>query len=364
MGRQVKNMYSELCSYENLYKAYLNARKSKRYRNEVLEYTFNLEENLAILNEELTNHTYKVGGYREFYVHEPKKRLIMALPFNDRVVQWAIYQLLNPVFDKGYMEDSYGCRVNKGTHRAVHRLHYWIKKVNNSENRYYYLKLDISKYFYRIDHDILKSILRKRIKDKELLNLLFEIIDYDGVPFGIKLKGNLESDDDRIHGKGMPIGNLTSQMFANLYLNELDQYCKRELGIKYMIRYMDDVVILHHDKKVLNEYKNLIETFLNEKLNLHLNNKTAIRPISLGVEFVGYRLWPTHIKLRKSTALKIKRRLKYMKKQYESNQIQFEKVNATVQSYMGMLKHCNSYSLQNKIFENYTFTPRNDIDKT
>lgn len=356
MSKQIKNMYNELCSYENLYKAYLNARKNKRFRNEVLEFTFNLEENLSQISDELRNHTYKVGKYREFYVYEPKKRLIMALPFKDRVVQWAIYQLLNPVFDKSYMEDSFGCRVGKGTHRAVKRLHYWIKKVDNSDKKYYYLKLDISKYFYRVDHDILKVLLRKRIKDKQLLNLLYEIIDYNDVAFGLALKGNLENEDDRIYGKGMPIGNLTSQMFANLYLNELDQYCKRELGIKYMVRYMDDVVILHHDKKVLHEYKTLIEAFLNNKLNLHLNNKTAIRPISLGAEFVGYRVWPTHIKIRKSTSLKIKRRLKYVKKLYEADKIPFEKVNATVQSYMGMLKHCDSYRLQSKIFEEYIFT--------
>lgn len=360
MAKQIKNIYKTLYSYENLYQAYLEARKGKRFRDEVLSFSYNLEENLMQISDELKNHTYKVGGYREFYVYEPKKRLIMALPFKDRVVQWAIYQLINPVFDKTYISDSFGCRVGKGTHRAVQRLYYWLKIVEKKEQKYYYLKLDISKYFYRVDHEILIDLLHKKIKDKELLMLLETIINYDEVPFGLKLFGNVDNPEDRIHGKGMPIGNLTSQMFANLYLNELDQYCKRELGIKHYVRYMDDVIILSDDKKKLHEYKNLIEDFIGKNLKLNLNNKTAIRPISQGIEFVGYRLWPTHIKIRKKTALKMRRRLKYVKKQFERKELTLEKVNATVQSYMGILKHCNSYSLQCSIFDNYILKYNNE----
>lgn len=360
MAKQIKNIYETLYSYENIYQAYINARKNKRFRDEVLSFSYNLEENLLQISDELKNHTYKVGGYREFYVYEPKKRLIMALPFKDRVVQWAIYQLINPVFDKGYINDSFGCRVGKGTHRSVQRLYYWLKIVGKKEEKYYYLKLDISKYFYRVDHKILIDLLHKKIKDKDLLRLLETIINYDEVPFGLKLLGNVDNLSDRIHGKGMPIGNLTSQMFANLYLNELDQYCKRELGIKYFIRYMDDVIILSNNKKKLHEYKELIEQFIQDKLNLNLNNKTAIRPISLGVEFVGYRLWPTHIKLRKKTSLKMKKRIKYVIKRYNRNEMTFEKVNNTIQSYMGIMKHCNSYRLQQKIFDTNILKPTNN----
>ena len=353
MAKQIKNVYSELCSYENLYEAYLQARKGKRFRDEILQFSFNVEEFLLELRDELINHTYAVGGYREFFIYEPKKRLIMALPFKDRVVQWAIYQLINPIFDKGYIFDSYGCRNNKGTLKAVQRLYYWLKLVGKKEKKYYYLKLDMSKYFYRVDHKALIDLLRTKIADKELLWLLETIINYDGVAFGLKLNGNVDDPADRLKGKGMPIGNLTSQMFANLYLNELDQYCKRQLGIKYYVRYMDDVIILSEDKKKLHEYKSLIEEFIGSKLNLNLNNKTAIRPITLGVEFVGYKVFPTHLKVRKSTSLKMKRRLKYVKKQYERDNMTLDKVNATVQSYMGILKHCNSYSLQRAVFDNY-----------
>lgn len=353
MAKQIKNIYTELCSYENLNRAYLNARKNKRFRDEVLHFSFNIEEHLMEIGEELTNHTYTVGGYKEFFVHEPKKRLVMALPFKDRVIQWAIYQLVNPIFDKGYIFDSYGCREHKGTLKAVQRLYYWLKIVGKKEVKHYFLKLDMSKYFYRIDHQVLINLLRTKIADKELLWLLETIINYDEVAFGLKLNGNVDDPADRLKGKGMPIGNLTSQMFANLYLNELDQYCKRKLGIKYYVRYMDDVIILADDKKKLHEYKELIEEFIGNKLNLNLNNKTAIRPITLGVEFVGYKVFPTHLKVRKSTSLKMKRRLKYVKKQYERDLIPIEKVNATVQSYMGILKHCNSYLLQRVVFDNY-----------
>lgn len=360
MAKQIKNIYETLCSYENLYQAYLHARLGKRYRDEVMKFSFNLEENLMELRNELLNQTYEIGGYREFFVWEPKKRLIMALPFRDRVVQWAIYQLVNPILDKMYIFDSYGCRNNKGTLKAYQRLHYWLRQVAKKEQKYYYLKLDVSKYFYRVDHQVLIKLLRKRVADKKLLWLIESIINYDEISFGLKLNGDVDNPEDRVKGKGMPIGNLTSQMFANLYLNELDQYCKRELGIHYYVRYMDDVIILSDDKDKLHEYKDLIQSFLEDKLKLNLNNKTAIRPITLGIEFVGYRLWPTHIKVRKKTALKMKRRIKYVKKQFERDEMTFEKVNATVQSYMGILKHCNSYSLQNSIFENYILNNNNE----
>jgi len=148
-------MYAQICAFDNLYTAYVHARKSKRYRREVLKFSANLEDNLIIIQEILTQKIYRVGSYREFFIYEPKKRLIMALPFIDRVVQWAVYQLLNPIFIKGYITDSYACIEGRGTHMAVKRLQYWLRQVDRKPGKYYYLKLDISKYFYRIDHQVL-----------------------------------------------------------------------------------------------------------------------------------------------------------------------------------------------------------------
>jgi retron-type reverse transcriptase len=355
MTKQIKNVYSTLCTYENLYKAYIQARKCKRYRNEILEFSFNLEENLLDINRELENNTYKVGSYREFYIYEPKQRLIMALPFKDRIVQWGIYQLLNPVFDKSYIYDSYGCRIGKGTLKAIQRLHYWLRLVGKKDKKFYYLKLDVSKYYYRVDHEILIDILKKRVKDNRMIEILKTIINYKGTLFGLKLNGDVNNLDDRIPGKGIPIGNLTSQMFANLYLNELDQYCKRTLSIKYYIRYMDDVIILSDDKKQLHDYKNLIQKFLERKLKLNLNKKTAIRPISCGIEFVGYRLWPTHRKLKRGTAKKIKKRLGYFKKAYSRGYITLNGIKPSMQSYLGIMEHFNSYHFRIKIFSNLKF---------
>ncbi|MBZ4669404.1 MAG: RNA-dependent polymerase [Defluviitaleaceae bacterium] len=360
--KYIKNLYDDICTFENLYLAYKNARKNKRFRDEVLEFSSNVEEYLMDIRKELIEQTYKVGKYREFFVYEPKKRLIMALPFKDRVVQWAIYQKLNPYFTKGYISDSFACIEGRGAHQAVQRLHYWLRQIGRKPGKYYYLKLDISKYYYRIDHDVLVEILSRKIKDTKLMKLLEGIIRCEDHSFGLPLDASLEETDVRINNKGMPIGNLTSQMFANIYLNELDQYVKRKLRIHYYVRYMDDVIILHESKQELHKIKKVIETFLDEKLKLNLNNKTAIRPVTLGIEFVGYKVWNTHIKLRKSTALKMKRRLKHLKKQYERGEIEIEDVRATMASYNGLMKHCNSFRLRSKLYDTLVFTRKSEPD--
>lgn len=356
----IKNLYDDICTFENLYLAYKNARKNKRFREEVLDFSSNVEEYLMDIRKELVEQTYKVGKYREFFVYEPKKRLIMALPFRDRVVQWAIYQKLNPYYTKGYVTDSFACIEGRGAHQAIQRLHYWLKQVGRKPDKYFYLKLDISKYYYRVDHDALVDILSRKIKDIKLMNVLEDIIRCKTHSFGLPIEATLEDIDVRLDNKGMPIGNLTSQMFANIYLNELDQYIKRKLRIHYYIRYMDDVIILHESKEELHKIKNQIEEFLMEKLKLNLNNKTAIRPVTLGIEFVGYKVWNTHIKLRKSTSLKMKRRLKYLKKQYEQGEIEFEDIRATMASYFGLMKHSNSYNLKSKLLDSLIFVRKSE----
>ena len=272
----------------------------------------------------------------------------MALQFRDRVVQWAIYRHLNPWFDRQFIYDSYGCRDGKGTHRAADRLQYWMRQVNRRKERYYYLKLDISKYFYRVDHKILMEILGKKIEDRDLLDLLERIVNCEHTAFGLPAFTNPEDcpPEERLYDTGMPIGNLSSQLFANIYLNELDQYAKHELRLHFYIRYMDDIIILHHDKQYLHQIKDEIEIFLWEKLRLNLNNKTAIRPISHGIEFVGFRIYATHRKLKKASAKKMKARLKYVRAAFERGEIDAESLRATEASYMGMMKHFNSHGLR------------------
>lgn len=352
---KIRGLYEKIYDFGNLYEAYIQARKGKRYRLEVMKFTNHLEENLIQIQNELMWKTYEVGRYREFFVNEPKKRLIMALPFMDRVVQWAIYQVLNPYFEKGFIADSFACRVGKGTHRAVDRLQYWLRYMHRRHEQFFALKLDVSKYFYRVDHNVLMGILRRRVGDEDLLWLLEVIVRCEHTKFGIPL-GDHQFDADRIGGVGMPIGNLTSQMFANLYLNELDQYAKQTLHAKRYIRYMDDVVVLHEDKKYLWALKEQIDEFITSQLNLKLNNKTMVRKASQGVEFVGFRVWPTHKKLRKKSALKMKRRLRYLQRAFGRGAVDLQEVNSSVQSYLGILKHCNSYNLREKLFGNLVWT--------
>lgn len=349
--QSIKNLYPKIYDFENLYVAWEHARSKKRYRDDVMIFNRNYEERLIDIQNRLIYETYEIGKYHTFYVYEPKKRLIMSLPFEDRIVQWAIYQQLFPLYEKTFIEDSYACRVGKGTHKAADRLQYWLRQTDRKPKRYYYLKMDISKYFYRVDHEILMEILGHRIKDNSLLNLLRKIINSEDMHFGLPLGKEPDEVDtaDRLSDKGMPIGNLTSQMFANIYLNEVDQYAKHELGLHYYIRYMDDIIILHHDKRYLAEVKEIIAVFLDEKLRLNLNQKTAIRPCSTGIDFVGYRIWATHRKLKKKSAVKIKRSMKRYVCKVEAGEESREKMNRAIASYRGVLQHCDSYGLRQSL---------------
>ena len=361
--KPITNLYCKICSFEMLYIAYLNARKNKRYREEILRFSSNLEENLLKIQRELIDHTYKTGEYRKFVIVDPKERLIMALPFEDRIVHWAMYLVLNPIYNKQYINDSYGCIIGKGAHSATKRLQYWLKQAHRKEDRYYFLKMDISKFYYRVDHQVLLDIIHKKIADQEVMALLDEIINSESTAFGLPPGVGIEETDERLFDRGMPIGNLSSQMFANIYMNEVDQYIKRELKVHYYIRYMDDMIILSNRKTELHELKEKVECFLNERLKLDLNHKTCIRPVMLGIDFVGYKVWNTHIKLRKSSMKRMKRRLNHMKRQYEQGQVELAKVSETVASYKGMMQHCNSYNLRKKFFENYVLQRNSKEDE-
>jgi retron-type reverse transcriptase len=362
--KRYKDLYAKIYDFENLYEAYLEARKNKRYKEDVLQFSAHLEENLIILQNELIYKTYRVGHYHQFMVSEPKKRLIMALPFRDRVVQWAIYRQLNPLLDRQFIEDSYACRIGKGTHNAVDRLQYWLRKIDRTGKQWYCLKMDVAKYFYRVDHEILMRILERKIKDKELLWLLSAIINSEDTAFGLPLDADIADNNSavRLFDCGMPIGNLTSQMFANLYLNELDQFVKQELREHYYIRYMDDMLILTDSKAKAHALKAEIERFLDEQLHLNLNNKTGIRPVYLGVEFLGFRVWATHRKLRKSSAKKLRRGLRNLRVLYSKGRKTLSETVASAKSYFSIFRHFDGYNLRRKLCK--TFVLRRNNNKT
>lgn len=335
MKRKHKNLYEKICSFENLHLAYLKARKGKRYKAEILRFGANQEALLLQLREELLNETYRHGEYKEFIVCDSKKRHIKAAPFRDRVVHHAFCNVIEPIFDKGFIYDSYACRKGKGTHKAVARLKKFLRSAYGSADGNirggYVLKCDVSKYFDNVDHRILLSLVGKKISEEKTLRLASMII---------------ESTSTNI-GKGIPIGNLTSQLFANIYLNELDQFIKHSLRKKQYLRYMDDFLILSDNKQELNRVKSLIGDFLQEKLLLILHpKKTVIHPVWKGVDFLGYVLFENYVRLRKSTVLRFVKRIKAYRKKWQIGLVSWEKIELSAQSWVAYARHAHSWMLR------------------
>ena len=357
---KLHDLKERICSWDNLIEAYKQAAKAKRYRDEVLSYSFDLERNLLELQEKLRNREDTVGAYREFYVQYPKPRLIMALPFEDRIVQWAIYLQINPYHDKRYINHSYGCRRGKGTLAAAECLLNWQQQISRKPDadEWTLIKGDVSKYFYRVDHEVVLRIYEQYSDDPWVRDLMDTIINNPDIPFG--LPPGAKPDDcpksERLYDVGMPIGNLTSQETANLYLNELDQFVKHTLKIHHYVRYMDDFAIMVKGREAAEEILRRIDAFLTEKLKLSLSPKCRILPATRDVEFVGYIVSPHGLRLRKKITRHIKRSLKKIAEAYRIGELTLDKAMEKVTSYYGMTKHCNGFNLRRWIEENITFT--------
>lgn len=350
-----KNLYEQIYDFDNLHKAYLEARKGKRYRDEVLEYTANLEENLINLQNHLIYQTYKVGAYREKIINIPKKRIIMILPFRDRVLQWAVYRVLNPIFAKSYITDSYGCIKGRGNLAAIKRIQYWLRLLERDKRPIYVLNMDIRKYFFRIPHDVILDIIGRKIADERVMWLMGVLVNSNNTPFGLPLDVKDVGNVKKITGIGVPVGSLNSQMIANIVLNEVDQLAKRELRIPYFIRYVDNFGEISHDKNQLNIHRAIIERFLHENLRLEFSDATIYKVVD-GVAFAGYRIWSDRIQLRKATALRMKKRLKHIRQQYAEGKITLEKAVSVFHSFTGLMSHCNNNSLRDKVHEDFVLT--------
>jgi len=352
----VSDAFLQITEFSWLEDAFRHARKAKRYRNDFLAFSNDLDTNLLTIQEQLRADTFIFGPYRRHWVFVPKKRLVMALPCPSRIVQWAIYLLLNPFYDRMMIEDSYACRKGKGGLAAAQRLQHWMQHAERLPGQWYYLKLDISKYFYRVDHAVLLEILGDRLKDPQLLDLLKMVIDCDGEKFG--LPRFMSPDDleefDWLADVGMPIGNLTSQLFANIYLDQLDQFCKHVLHIHHYIRYMDDIVILASSKEDAQEYLRAIAAFLFDVLHLDLNSKTAIRPVGR-IEFVGFMVTARELKLRKATIRRIKEAMRAISRKYFTGEMSREDFDRRVASYKGMIRHCSNENIRHRLNEIYLY---------
>lgn len=321
-----------MADYANVQKAYNKARKCKRYRKDVLLFTKDKEDNLETVRNDILGLSYEPSEYRYFKVYEPKERQIMALPFYDRVVQHAINNVLEPIFNQRFIFHSYACRKTKGMHAASDTLQEWLYEWQkfHPDQPLYAIKADIHHYFQSINHDVLKAEIRKVIKDAGALILIDKIINHNGqMPDGV----------------GIPVGNLTSQLFANIYLNKLDQYIKHTLGAKHYMRYMDDFILLSPNKEQLRRWLADIERFLQDELKLELNPKTTILAAKNGIDFVGYKHRATHRKVRPDSVKRIKKTIK----RYESGKITKEQLQKSIASWTGHAGHADSYNLQKKV---------------
>lgn len=350
--KSIRNGFDTVCDLQSLLEAHFKARRGKGSKAEVLRFETHLVSNLEYIRQALASHTYTISHYRHFKVYEPKEREIMALSYPDRIVQHSLCDnVLEPFLDKILDYDNAACRKGKGTHFALDRLKFFMKKAYDKWGcDYYVLKCDIHKYFYCINHDILKKNLYKRIEDKDIVWLLDVIID--------STNGNV----------GIPIGNMTSQWFAIYYLDTMDRFIRNELKIPFYSRYMDDFILIDKDKENLKKCLNMLTKFLNDELELKLNQKTQIFPIKNGVDYLGFHSYLTETgkvvrKIRKKSKEKMKRKVKYFNKAYQTGKITNEKVKMCVASWTGHAKHGDTYNLRKEIMKKIILKGGNQTDE-
>lgn len=315
---QFNNNYHHIISLENLLAAWKEFLSGKKSRQDVQEFEFRLMSNIFSLHNDLVTKIYRHSEYQAFNLSDPKPRIIHKASARDRLLHHAIYRILYPFFDRVFISDSFSCRINKGTHKALERFNVFARKESKNHTKtVWVLKCDIRKFFASVDQKILLEILNQYIPDKEIIWLLSEIVD---------------SFQSTKKGVGLPLGNLTSQLLVNIYMNEFDQYVKHRLRVKYYIRYADDFVIFSRDKKYLIDLVQEIRLFLTERLHLRLHpNKVSIKTVASGVDYLGWVHFPDHRTVRTVTRRRMMRGI-----------LQKQGKGETVQSYLGMLKHGNT----------------------
>jgi RNA-directed DNA polymerase len=358
----IRNVYYEITSFHTLMVADTHVSKGKRENTERLRFYDNREGNLEEISTLLRAGKVPKVEYHSFYVYVPKVRKVIFIDYWSKVVQRAIYDVLNPKICRTFIEHTYACVKGRGQLAAMERLYTWMRETRTSGTEWYYYKFDVAKFFYRIDHEILMDICRKKIDDPRTVDLLGYYINNDAVPFGMPLDANqlTITEEQMLYDLGIPIGGGLSHMLGNMYLDPLDQFCKRVLGIKRYIRYMDDIIILDNDKERLKGYGRRMTQFLEERLHLNFNNKTALRPVWVGCEFVGFVIYNDHVILRKSTTLRMKRTLRKTRQDYHDNLITFKEANATMQSYLAMLSHVDCKKFKEKLLDEFVLTHADD----
>jgi retron-type reverse transcriptase len=341
-----KNLYPALCSYDNLFQAYKKAQKGKTRKEYVKAFKARLEENLLELKRELETYAYSPKPLTTFVIRDPKTRVISASHFRDRVVHHAICNILEPIFEREFINDSYANRKGKGTHLAILRFEKFMRSVTgngrilrgcNNRNAVvgYVLKADIRHYFDSMDHKVLIGILERKVHDRRLIGLIGTI---------------LQNHKSHIPGRGMPLGNLTSQFFANVYLNELDRFVKHTLKAKYYIRYVDDFVLLGTNATILRQWAIGINAFLVNALKIDLHpEKSRIISLRNGITFLGFRIFHCYRLLKKSNAIRIWKRLSRMVHLYDDGLISRETVLQSLEGWFAYAGFANTHNLRRRV---------------
>ena len=328
------DLYNKLCSYDNLFLAYTKAIKHKTTTDYVVEFEKDLQNNLLVLRSELLLHSYQPKPSVNFIVRDPKTRKISKSDFRDRVVHHTLCNIIEPIFEKSFIYDSYANRIGKGTLKAIERFDKFKRKASkNNKVKCYILKADIQKYFENVDHNILLSTIKKKIADKRVIWLAQKIL------------ANSSNQN-----KGMPLGNLTSQFFANVYLNELDWFVKSTLKAKYYIRYVDDFVIFERNKKKLESYMASINKFLAQQLRIKLHpDKSKILCLGDSLTFLGFRVFFHHKLLKKANIRKMNNKFKWLQESYCKSSIDYDVVYDFLEGWSAYAKSANTHNLREKL---------------
>ncbi|NHZ71799.1 MAG: RNA-dependent DNA polymerase [Aquificales bacterium] len=352
-----KHLYPQIHSFAILETAFHKARRGKRSKANVAAFECNLDWELLALQEELGTEQYQPGGYRHFHLYDGKPRRISAAPFRDRVVHHALCHIIEPIWEARFIHDSYACRAGKGTHAALDRCTQFARRYP------YVLQADIVQFFPSVDHEILHNLLAKRIACPPTMRLSDKIIDSGQGIHAQRYQMQWFPDDDLLAGskpRGLPIGNQTSQFWANVYLHELDKFVKQGLRCKAYLRYCDDFMLFAEDKPTLHRWRREIEQFLvSLRLKIHAH-KTSVHPVTNGIPFLGFLIFPTHRRLQQHNGKKFQRRYKRQLRQVAAGRLSYEKLDQSVQAWIAHASHADTWGLRRALLRPLipkTFSP-------
>jgi len=339
-------MFDRIYSWDNLLLAYGRASKGKRSQPNVAAFEHRLEDNLLRLQQELRDKSYRPGPYTSFYIHDPKRRLISAAPFRDRVVHHTLCNVIEPPFERSFIADSYANRVGKGTHRALDRCQQFARRYC------YVLQCDVRQFFPSIDHAILRDILARKIPDPDVMWLVDRILESGVGVLSEEYEMVWFPGDDlfaTFRPRGLPIGNLTSQFWANCYLNPFDHFVKRELRCQGYVRYVDDLLLFADDKATLWEWREAVTERL-ARLRLTVHPGAHPRPVTEGIPFLGFIVFPTHRRLKRRKGIAYRRRLKRLLARYRTGEMPLERVTASVQGWVNHVRYGDTWGLRHALF--------------